>query len=76
MSKPKRNDPCPCGSGKKYKQCCGAPKPPRKIKATVLSGKTHKINFFSHVKPLDKEVTSSKRWEEIKEKNKKNKKSS
>lgn len=24
--KPKvgRNDPCPCGSGKKYKQCCGA----------------------------------------------------
>ena len=22
-SKVKRNDPCPCGSGKKYKQCCG-----------------------------------------------------
>jgi len=21
--KPGRNDPCPCGSGKKYKQCCG-----------------------------------------------------
>ena len=21
-----RNDPCPCGSGKKYKQCCGAPR--------------------------------------------------
>ena len=20
------NDPCPCGSGKKYKQCCGAEK--------------------------------------------------
>ncbi len=20
--KPKRNDPCPCGSGKKFKQCC------------------------------------------------------
>jgi preprotein translocase subunit SecA len=19
-----RNDPCPCGSGKKYKKCCGA----------------------------------------------------
>ena len=19
-----RNDPCPCGSGKKYKACCGA----------------------------------------------------
>ena len=23
-SKPGRNDPCSCGSGKKYKRCCGA----------------------------------------------------
>jgi len=25
LSNPKvgRNDPCPCGSGKKYKKCCG-----------------------------------------------------
>lgn len=22
MSKPGRNDPCPCGSGRKYKRCC------------------------------------------------------
>jgi preprotein translocase subunit SecA len=22
-----RNDPCPCGSGKKYKRCCGSNKP-------------------------------------------------
>jgi preprotein translocase subunit SecA len=22
-----RNDPCPCGSGKKYKQCCGKNQP-------------------------------------------------
>lgn len=22
--KPEKNDPCPCGSGKKYKKCCGA----------------------------------------------------
>ena len=22
-SRPGRNDPCPCGSGRKYKQCCG-----------------------------------------------------
>jgi radical SAM superfamily enzyme YgiQ (UPF0313 family) len=22
-----RNDPCPCGSGKKYKYCCGQPRP-------------------------------------------------
>jgi uncharacterized protein len=23
FSKTRRNDPCPCGSGKKYKRCCG-----------------------------------------------------
>ena len=23
--KPKPNQPCSCGSGKKYKKCCGAP---------------------------------------------------
>jgi len=23
-----RNDPCPCGSGKKYKKCCGCAAPP------------------------------------------------
>ncbi|MCX6808105.1 MAG: preprotein translocase subunit SecA [Candidatus Berkelbacteria bacterium] len=23
VAKPGRNDPCPCGSGKKYKKCCG-----------------------------------------------------
>jgi len=22
QEKPGRNDPCPCGSGKKYKKCC------------------------------------------------------
>jgi SEC-C motif-containing protein len=24
LATPGRNDPCPCGSGKKYKRCCGA----------------------------------------------------
>jgi len=28
-----RNDPCPCGSGKKFKKCCGDP-------AAFLSGRT------------------------------------
>jgi len=23
---PGRNDPCPCGSGRKFKKCCGAKK--------------------------------------------------
>lgn len=24
LFKTNRNDPCPCGSGKKYKKCCGS----------------------------------------------------
>lgn len=28
--KPTRNDPCPCGSGRKYKRCCGAQERPAK----------------------------------------------
>ena len=28
--KPSRNDPCPCGSGKKYKDCCGKSGPKNK----------------------------------------------
>lgn len=40
MSKVGRNDPCPCGSGKKYKSCCAQQERPgikRKFKATILS---------------------------------------
>jgi preprotein translocase subunit SecA len=31
--KPKRNEPCPCGSGKKYKNCCGQSGPKKGILA-------------------------------------------
>jgi len=31
--KPKRNDPCPCGSGKKYKSCCGVSGPKKGLLA-------------------------------------------
>ncbi|MDM5270999.1 preprotein translocase subunit SecA [Sulfurovum sp. zt1-1] len=31
--KPKRNEPCPCGSGKKYKSCCGTSGPKRGLLA-------------------------------------------
>jgi uncharacterized protein len=37
-----RNDPCPCGSGKKYKQCCwqrdNTPPQKKKFTAKVISG--------------------------------------
>ena len=31
--KPKRNEPCPCGSGKKYKHCCGKSGPKKGLLA-------------------------------------------
>lgn len=30
-----RNDPCPCGSGKKFKQCCGQASPLKPLKGHV-----------------------------------------
>jgi len=38
MSKVGRNDPCPCGSGKKYKKCCELKEKHKKFHAEVLSG--------------------------------------
>jgi hypothetical protein len=37
MEKAGRNDPCPCGSGKKFKKCCENQNKTKKIQATVLS---------------------------------------
>jgi preprotein translocase subunit SecA len=31
--KPARNEPCPCGSGKKYKHCCGKSGPKKGVLA-------------------------------------------
>jgi len=36
---PSRSGPCPCGSGKKYKRCCGAERHEGPSKATGPSGK-------------------------------------
>jgi len=32
-----RNDPCPCGSGKKYKKCCGAVVPLKQVPARATT---------------------------------------
>ena len=39
--KPGRNDPCACGSGKKYKQCC------LQIGASVAPGRSHETDSIS-----------------------------
>jgi hypothetical protein len=38
-----RNDPCPCGSGKKSKKCCDGAKPARKYHVESESQKIKKI---------------------------------
>lgn len=46
--KPGRNDPCPCGSGKKFKQCCFLKNPTGKriIKATLISNAAKPIDLM------------------------------
>ncbi len=40
MPRPGRNDPCPCGSGKKFKQCCASKKDrsSRALAAVLIAG--------------------------------------
>jgi hypothetical protein len=38
MSKTNRNDPCPCGSGLKYKKCCGKSDAERQQKRRTSPG--------------------------------------
>ncbi len=54
MEKIGRNDPCSCGSGKKFKKCCEAKAQKRSIgSAQVLSGVNKMSSFFQrHVTPL------------------------
>jgi len=37
MQKVGRNDPCPCGSGKKFKKCCEMKQKHKKLTAEVVS---------------------------------------
>lgn len=63
-----RNDPCFCGSGKKYKNCCMnkkeevakyTPQGKRKFKAKVLNVDTSGINVFGKTGQPGQEATQS-----------------
>lgn len=47
-----RNDPCPCGSGKKYKKCCGLPGMKKHTVSVIKEGAQErlleKIHQISH----------------------------
>ena len=48
--KPERNSPCPCGSGKKYKQCCQPYEPP----ADMLMPRLNMLRFVLDLWPNEK----------------------
>jgi len=45
MTKIGRNDPCPCGSGKKYKKCCLDKKPRERVVMVGSSEPLHGLHF-------------------------------
>jgi len=60
-----RNDPCPCGSGKKYKQCCQKREQFERTKKDIkmrsiksLSGGI--TNMMSNIGDLNKKLTEKK----------------
>lgn len=60
MEKAGRNDPCPCGSQKKYKKCCGVPKKKGLQSVSVLSSSSKLASLFqSSVKAEEKKENSS-----------------
>jgi hypothetical protein len=57
---PQRNSPCPCGSGKKYKKCCGQPGL-AKHTFTQVDGNSSLINRIqSAVSPATSSIASLK----------------
>ncbi|EMR05283.1 hypothetical protein C772_02750 [Bhargavaea cecembensis DSE10] len=61
-----RNDPCPCGSGKKYKKCCGAEKDRERLEREIdqAIGRVLEGFFSSHPTPSELQDLTSMRREE------------
>ncbi len=55
MGRPGRNDPCPCGSGKKYKRCCLGREPDAK---KILPIAYHQTVFADDLTSLGSDVRS------------------
>lgn len=54
--KAKRNDPCPCGSGKKYKKCCYSKDSDKSFSAKIMTGKASNLSslFSKNLSSLPK----------------------
>ena len=56
MHRPGRNDPCPCGSGRKYKKCC-LPREEAERPRTPPPGESSEERFIAELRPdVDKAV--------------------
>jgi tetratricopeptide (TPR) repeat protein len=74
MAKVGRNQPCPCGSGKKYKQCCLAadeaariaaiPPPPLQAAGTVSFGSYAEIDRLDQLSNGSLDLINAGRFEE------------
>ena len=70
MSQVGRNDPCPCGSGKKYKKCCEQKSYLQRKTVVVASAGSTSAKIASFIKPViqpaegvslkDKEISTGK----------------
>ena len=54
MSKPKRNHPCPCGSGRKYKSCCLKKEQEMEAEKTIVT--PHSLNQGDGRSPVQVET--------------------
>ncbi len=49
MTKPNRNDACPCGSGKKYKKCCWEKDQSKGFDAKLIGGSNPVGSLFDRI---------------------------
>ncbi len=59
MEKVSRNDPCPCGSGKKFKKCCEGQKKTRTFQVLSSESKVQGISSVLLKKPAEETKISS-----------------
>jgi hypothetical protein len=59
MGKANRNDPCPCGSGQKYKKCCGKEDAVRQQRRRASGGLFSPMNALTR-KPSAKETFANR----------------
>lgn len=72
MTQPGRNDPCPCGSGKKYKKCCmdkdaapGQPKPPAAGNARLPLEDPFQETPHDTLPLTDSDAAAERYWESV-----------